>query len=933
MAVEAASEYDRLSEDEKAIVKSAERYADKNLMKIYSQETDETDFLKKVSHDTIQTYIRPFIEARHREMLGRIRIARTPLFRRERVYERDFRAARAVEILSEPSDVSFLFRNAETFTYVLQIKNGNREMPLFGQFFAPLCSHPAEAVVGNRLHFFEDLDEKKLRPFISKQHVEVPRPNIAEYIRKFVVQCVKNYNVVASGLSVYEQKYRPSAVLNLETDFELRSVLHLQFRYGNRLFEIDRPYGKETEVVESGEGLPSIGWFYRDEEWEAQCIRRLEENGLERKDGYCFTVRGDGDEKPDSVVEWIYKNGQLLRQFTLTQSFAKQRFYTGEIDLQLTANDCIDWFDLHCVARFGDMEIPFYEFKRHILKNIRKYLLPDGSIAVLPSEWFTRFEELFRFGRVVGNAIRLDRFHFRVKELAEKGSLSDWDVGELPVPSIPPPTLNATLRPYQAEGFRWLAYLREKHFGGCLADDMGLGKTLQTIASLLQVYSGPDSEKFPEKENMPRQLSLFEETFSPKKNCRNATVRDDVPPSLIVMPTSLLHNWSNELSKFAPSLKVYLHTGIHRLRDERFAAKMSRVQIVLTSYGIVRNDIDFLSRHRFLYLVLDESQYIKNPSSQTFATVKQLNSVYRLSLTGTPIENSITDLWAQMEILNEGILGTQTEFQKRFRQPDLIDDEEKRRMLLNIVKPFILRRSKEEVAPELPPLTEEICVCEMSEEQHALYTEEKNKVRNALSEKFVDGNRPRGVAVLKSLMHLRLLANHPVLAMPGFQGESGKFGQIIAYAETLFAEGHKVLVFSSFVKHLRLFADCFEKRGWPYAWLTGNSINRAEEIEKFNTDESIRAFFISLKAGGTGLNLTAADYVFIIDPWWNPSAEMQAVSRAHRIGQNKKVTLYRFISKDSIEEKILRLQQRKSALADALIMSQLTPEDMNELLQ
>ena len=301
-------------------------------------------------------------------------------------------------------------------------------------------------------------------------------------------------------------------------------------------------------------------------------------------------------------------------------------------------------------------------------------------------------------------------------------------------------------------------------------------------------------------------------------------------------------------------------------------------------------------------------------------------------LTGTPIENSLSDLWSQMDFINDGILGKLSEFSANFNRDDIVSNQERKQVLLQIIAPFILRRTKEEVAPELPPLTEEIRYCEMNSEQAALYEDEKNKVRNELMEQLAESGKPLNAIALSSLTRLRLLANHPIITAGDYEGESGKFNEIIEQAEILFSEGNKVLIFSSFVKHLQLLADHFETRQWKYAWLTGSTTNREEEISRFNSDDEVRCFFISLKAGGTGLNLTAANYVFIIDPWWNPAAERQAVSRAHRIGQDRKVTLYRFITKNSIEEKIVRLQSYKDALTDALIRPEFSRETIEELL-
>lgn len=338
---------------------------------------------------------------------------------------------------------------------------------------------------------------------------------------------------------------------------------------------------------------------------------------------------------------------------------------------------------------------------------------------------------------------------------------------------------------------------------------------------------------------------------------------------------------------------------------------------------MVRNDFELFRQHRFFYLILDESQNIKNPNSKTYKSITQLKADHRLVLTGTPIENSLSDLWSQINFINKGLLGNLAFFKREFITPiEKKNDIEKQEKLQTLIRPFVLRRTKEQVAKDLPPLTEQIRYCQMDSDQKSLYETEKSAIRNSILDSIEkEGMEKSSFMVLQGLTKLRQLANHPSMLHEDNASSSGKFDEIFRSLESLVAEKHKVLIFSSFVTHLNLLKTQIEKREWKFSLLTGKTQNRKKVIHNFQNDSGNMIFLISLKAGGVGLNLTAADYVFIIDPWWNPAAELQAISRAHRIGQSKKVIVYRFITEESIEEKIQLLQERKSSLAEKFINS------------
>jgi SNF2 family DNA or RNA helicase len=514
-------------------------------------------------------------------------------------------------------------------------------------------------------------------------------------------------------------------------------------------------------------------------------------------------------------------------------------------------------------------------------------------------------------GKESDDSLLLHKQHFGI--ISEVISDGDCDIceklGKLSVPGqlplLPAPAgLKAELRPYQQEGLSWLWHLQTNNLGGCLADDMGLGKTLQTLALLLW-----NKEQRTGMGVRPTgsQMTLFDNEST------QAT-------SLIIVPASLCHNWYNEIRKFCPSMKTMIHHGAGR---HRTASHFTGYDIIISSYHTVRQDIEFFIAVNFLYVVLDESQHIKNPSSNIYRAVMRLRANHRIVLTGTPVENSLTDLWTQLSFVNPGLLGSLTFFRREFARPiEKNNEEEKEARLRKIIQPFIMRRTKEMVVKELPPVNEQVIHCDMSEAQAAIYEREKSAVRNSIMENIeAIGIEKSAIMVLQGLMRLRQLANHPLLTDEKYTGGSGKFDTVTHNIESVVAEGHKILIFSSFVKHLDLFPGWLESNDIGYAMLTGATRGRERVIDSFRNNNSIKVFLISLKAGGVGLNLTEADYVFILDPWWNPASEIQALSRAHRIGQERRVFVYRYISGDTIEEKILRLQERKSKLAGTFIDS------------
>ena len=611
----------------------------------------------------------------------------------------------------------------------------------------------------------------------------------------------------------------------------------------------------------------------------------------------------------------------------MTQKRLNVSYSLSEPQIQSNITEENDWFDLYIKVRIDEFFIPFTKFRKNILNGIREYKLPNGEIAILPEEWFEQYKEIFQFGRNNKDIIQLDKHHFGILETSApqtsksivekfKNIISGRGSNLLALPR----GLNAQLRPYQHEGFSWMQLLQDNDFGGCLADDMGLGKTIQTLTMLLNSKTKANTNNCnPDIKTSLTQLDLFDSV-----DTGNISVSGT---SLIVMPTSLIYNWEEEIKKFTPELKCLKFVGSNRPKD---ISLFKNYDIILTTYGIIRNDLELLKTYKFFYLILDESQYIKNPNSKIYKAINQINSRYRLVLTGTPIENSLTDLWAQLNFLNKGLLGNLQFFKKEFVTPiEKNTDPDKKEKLIQFINPFVLRRTKKQVAKDLPDKSESVVLCNMSEEQKSLYEEEKSKIRNSILERIDNPQEKPTILAIEGLNKLRQIANHPVLINPDYSADSGKYQEIIRNIENLIAENHKVLIFSAYVKHLNLFANYLNLNKHKFSMLTGSTNDRKRVIADFINADDKNVFLIQIKAGGVGLNLTIADYVFIIDPWWNPAVEEQAINRTHRIGQDKKVMVYRFISVDTVEERILQLKAKKSKLANSFINTEQAVQKMN----
>jgi superfamily II DNA or RNA helicase len=792
-----------------------------------------------------------------------------------------------------------------------------------------LCNTPCLIRTGEILLLISDIDGQKLKPFLSKENVVIPKKSEIKYFEGFVLNAINNFTVEGTGFEIIEPIAEKEAHLSLEYSLKGAPVLILSYKYSGNIITPDEPALSFT-LFDYNEGNFIFRKYIRDLTWEKHCRETLENMGFYSDNNIHFSPQYEetkNNNELHTIIEAVNRNFTELIEsgFRLEALRLERNYNLKPVIIEISNQMVDDWFDLRAVIRIGEWQIPFIQFKHNIIEGIREYELPDGSIVILPESWFPKYRNIFEFGKCSDESLKIHKQHFSLlteildgKEFKGYEHLEKLLIPEK-LPALPVPSgLNCTLRVYQHEGLSWLHWLQSSGLGGCLADDMGLGKTIQTLTLLQHNNETLKPQKRPKQE--PAHM-LFDD---PVKKFT----------SLIIVPASLIYNWVNEIKRFVPGMKVCSYKGIQR---KKTTSHFEYFDVIISSYHTVRQDIDILCSYKFHYIILDESQIIKNPASMIYKSVIRLKSDYKLVLTGTPIENSLTDLWTQLNFVNPGLLGNLSFFRREYAKPiEKEKDDKKEINLKKLIQPFILRRTKEMVAQDLPPVTEQTVYCDMTEEQEKLYDEEKSAVRNSiLNNMEASGVKKSAFDVLQGLMKLRQISNHPAMAYDDYPGRSGKFDTVLNDIVNVVTEGHKILVFSSFVMHLKLFSKALEKRSIRFSMLTGASIDREKIVTRFQSEISDKVFLISLKAGGIGLNLTAADYVFILDPWWNPASEMQALSRAHRIGQDKCVFVYRYISTGTLEEKIVRLQERKSKLAESFVHSNnpLKDFDIHQILE
>lgn len=758
--------------------------------------------------------------------------------------------------------------------------------------------HDSALIMQSGNHFF--LWEKAehitlIEKFLPSGKIIIDKEEWNRQLQEFILPLAKEYAVHFSNLRKEEIKdIRPEVKLQLK---EKGDYLLFEPVFNYRGYDV-RKGDKEKVIIPVSDRLLIIQRNMDAENQFIEKVENLHSNFIRPEQNHILALKG-GDVLKNN---WFFLFVDAMRDMNVPvfgfEALKNFRFNTAKPSTKIYISSHTDWFDAKVEIHFGEQKVTVADVKKALANKQQFVPLNDGTLGILPEEWIKKYSLLFRVGEGKAGSLKLSQYHYGVIEelyderneeelffqLEEKYENIKGHHTISPVPA--PAHLQHILRPYQESGFQWLNYLSEVKWGGILADDMGLGKTIQALSFLQHIKDTQESLK-----------------------------------ALVVCPTTLMYNWENEIKKFTPALTYYIHHGGARTKD---TLTDPDIDVIITTYGTLRSDIKLFVETAFDYVVLDESQAIKNPSSKVAKAVCLLRARNRLCMSGTPLQNNTFDIYAQMNFLNPGMLGSIEFFKQEFSIPiDKFGEKEQKDHLRKLLYPFILRRTKEQVAKDLPEKQEMILFCEMNDEQRKIYDAYRNDFRDKILG-VVDqqGIQKSQLTILQGLMKLRQICDSPAILkeeerFPNVSVKLDEIGREIA--ENI--SNHKALIFSQFLGMLALIKEKMKELGVDYEYFDGSTSapDREKAIQRFQNDENCRVFLISLKAGGVGLNLTAADYVYIVDPWWNPAVEQQAIDRTHRIGQTKNIFAYRMICKDTVEDKIIKLQEKKRALARDLI--------------
>lgn len=904
-----------------------ERYADKRIFRKPKAFWESDD-------KTVQRYVKLMADRLLAETIEAAAQEGIPMF-----YATDAKAPLHIEQrLSVATDrvatpvMDFCRYNGHT-EYRLSLRLGDSQLPmtLGGKGLTVLTFHPALFILNGVIRRLGDGDSGQLLlPFAAKSMVTIPQSMEKEYFRRFILKNIATVEVNATGFDIEDEYLPPRPRICVETAIDGRQLLSLVFLYGNITYTPLSTTPGRVALQERADGFCFMRRM-RDFDAEKRFLERLGKEAPEmtRQGSIFFDTTSE-------MVEWLRCHSDNLRNngFDIVQP-SENAYYIGPLSVEQSNEWHADWLqtDVTIVLDSGRLRIPFLQLRDTILSGQREYLLPSGERLIIPSEWLERYADILLIARPSGDGFRRHRtqlagaasnaYLFSTPSVSPLMGKEDTHSSALPPPHF---SLTTSLRPYQQTGTEWLWRHLLQQTGCCLSDEMGLGKTIQTIALLTAYKEASYAPKASPAMPLPGQL-FSEEEMGGKPTTEQSLSAMPFHSSLVVAPASVVHNWRNELRHFSPKMTVLEYTGAASQRETK-RGRMMQWDIVLTTYRTLLNDIDFLASCQWGIIVFDESQAFKTHTSLIHHAVAQLKGLQRIALSGTPVENNLGELWSLMNVLNPSLLGDYATFRKTFVNPIVMKasvitsysktvqaDAEvasplhvaKERVLQQLISPYFLKRTKEEVLGELPERQDETVVCPMTDEQISLYAKELSRARNEWSDPHVAVSQ-RQINILAAIQRLRQIAN----------GE-GKMDVVFGRLEQLRSTRHKVLIFSEYVTLLQRVADGMAERGWAFEMLTGATRDRETVTTRFQSDGGSQFFLISLKAGGVGINLTAADYVFLLDPWWNKAAEEQAIARSHRIGQQRPVFVYRFVSENTLEEQILSLQQRKQSLIDSVM--------------
>lgn len=787
-----------------------------------------------------------------------------------------------------------------------------------------LTHNPSVIIQEKTIFYIDNIDGKKLLPFLEKSHIHIPSRITHDYFTKFIKDIIAKVDVEVDGFEYEKIDVSPIPILKFSSGFtedNYEAIPVFQYNDTKFVYGDKQKYKVNIHISEANE--IKVTQINRNFDTETKLLEIFDDLRFAKTAAFRFKIENDD---PFASLLSIIKNEKRFNEsgwLIVYPEINNKVINISEYAIKEAVTTINDWFDVYAIIEIGDQKIAFTSLISHIKKNNRLYVLKDGTVFIIPIEWMQRYEMLARFGEVEGEKIRISKSNYTIIDDlnleyngAKKKVIISEDDFKFELPSI----LHAKLRPYQYNGAKWLVKHYKNGMGACLADDMGLGKTLQTLTLLCHVKESMGSEVVTDQKS-PVQLSLFDTYTTQRKALQ----------SMIVVPASLIFNWEREIKKFAPSFMVKVHTGADRSKD---ANALIHFDIILTSYPIALKDSKVLEQINFEYIIIDEAHYIKNRESKIFKALNAFKAKNKVSLSGTPIENSLADLWSQMQFINPDILLSYGQFKKMYQDPIEKERDEKAIIeLKQLLHPFILRRTKKEVLTDLPDTEEQIYYCNMEDDQRKLLEAEKSKARNTLLNATEDIEHSK-IHVFNALMRLRQLSNHPKLVDAESEVSSCKYIEVTNTIDTLVKGENKVLIFSTFLGQLDIYKAYLESNNIGYSILTGahNAKQRTKAVDDFQNEESCKVMLISITAGNTGLNLTAANYVILLDPWWNPFIEEQAKGRAHRIGQLRQVTFIKYITKDTIEEKILSLQERKLKLSMDFMDERAMPEFDKETL-